>query len=598
MSNIELSVTVLSFNNEQYIEDCLTSIVRQGIENYEVFIVDDCSRDNSVEVIKNFIKDKPQFTLIEKEKNSGGAVSSQLGIERSTGKYCAIIDSDDIIADGAYKRLIGRLEKDDSDLAVGLPLRYVSGYMFVHLSNENENRVFARDCVLETPKERLLMTNEVYYWNGIYRTEFLKSNKVEMPSGLLIADRIFLYQAIYHARRISIDRQPVYYWRMKNNPNKMSIMDHHREYTGIADRCDSFASQLRITLENMDQAEMNMEMWTNSIERLFYPFDQLLEYKEVDVDYIHTICERYRLLLCEFPGFFAQIMYGGNLKPKIVYYLKNLLEKNYDHILALTEAKGDDESYVIDEDRVIKTDVMDLAPEYRDSLINRAVNKDMMEFSIVDVRTIAGKTYVYGQVGYNHEKYGDLHVEKVIALSRYYRQMSYELPYDEAYQRFEITDLPEASYNFMVVCRLGDAYMMCQYAKNKRWPVRLNYETENYVYTSSKFGGNPFTIMRKNMYRILKKDDEYYLCINGHDHDIEKFFFYNIYDNEKTDLKEVAPSVYKLDIDHLKEGNNMLLVKRKSGICGMVSKLQFNNTVFEMREYKKLFISNRIEIIK
>ena len=106
---VTLSVTVLSYNNAQYIEDCLASIEQQGIDSYEVFIVDDCSSDNSIEVIKNYIADRPQFHLVEKEENSGGAVSSQIGVERSTGKYCAIIDSDDIIADGAYKQLIKRI---------------------------------------------------------------------------------------------------------------------------------------------------------------------------------------------------------------------------------------------------------------------------------------------------------------------------------------------------------------------------------------------------------------------------------------------------------------------------------------------------------
>ena len=99
MNDITLSVTVLSYNNEHYIEECLSSIVKQGIEHYEVFIVDDCSTDRSVCVINEFIESHPQFVLIEKETNSGGAVSSQIGIARSTGKYCAIVDSDDIVAD-------------------------------------------------------------------------------------------------------------------------------------------------------------------------------------------------------------------------------------------------------------------------------------------------------------------------------------------------------------------------------------------------------------------------------------------------------------------------------------------------------------------
>ena len=60
-------MVVLSYNNEQYLEDCLSSIERQGIDSYEVFVIDDSSTDNSVEVIK-YSKDKPQFNLIVKPK--------------------------------------------------------------------------------------------------------------------------------------------------------------------------------------------------------------------------------------------------------------------------------------------------------------------------------------------------------------------------------------------------------------------------------------------------------------------------------------------------------------------------------------------------
>ena len=58
-NKVTLSVVVLSYNNEQYLEDCLSSIERQGIDSYEVFVIDDSSTDNSVEVINNYIKDKP-----------------------------------------------------------------------------------------------------------------------------------------------------------------------------------------------------------------------------------------------------------------------------------------------------------------------------------------------------------------------------------------------------------------------------------------------------------------------------------------------------------------------------------------------------------
>ena len=71
----KLSVIVLSYNNEQYIVDCLASVERQDVDNYEVLIIDDKSTDNSVNVIKQFIAGRPKFQLIENDENMGGAAS-------------------------------------------------------------------------------------------------------------------------------------------------------------------------------------------------------------------------------------------------------------------------------------------------------------------------------------------------------------------------------------------------------------------------------------------------------------------------------------------------------------------------------------------
>ena len=222
-NKVTLSVVVLSYNNEQYLEDCLSSIERQGIDSYEVFVIDDSSTDNSVEVIKEYIKDKPQFNLIVKP-NSGGAISSQIGIAKANGKYLALVDSDDIVADGAYKKLIARIEQDGSDFASGLPMKLTNAFMNTFLISLNENNVFVEDKVLSTDEEIENFTNQVFYWNAVYKTDFLKNNQIEMPANLLIADRIFVYKAAMRAKKISVLTDVVYFWRKKKNDEKEYII--------------------------------------------------------------------------------------------------------------------------------------------------------------------------------------------------------------------------------------------------------------------------------------------------------------------------------------------------------------------------------------
>ncbi len=583
-SDVTLSITVLSYNNEQYIVDCLQSIVNQGISSYEVFVIDDCSTDDSVEVIKDFIKDKPEFTLIEKDVNTGGAFSSQIGVERSTGKYCAFIDSDDILADGAYKRLISRIETDDSDFAAGMPVRFTSGYMFSHLRSRQEKNVFARNRILEGD-EKVRFADLVYYWNCVYKTDFIKSNKISMPGGLLIADRIFIYLAVYKAKRISVDTGIVYYWRAKTNFNKLSITDKNNEYPNIADRCNSFEAQIRITLENSkDSNKLNLGIWERSLKRLYYPLNDLLGEEKVDKELVRRVCERYRVFLKTFAGFFLQLVNIGKLDGLSSFYTINILDNNFDNILKLAES--DDKAELLREFVETTTDV----------LTKKALIRDEAEFSVSKIGKIGDRLYIYVQT---LNQFKDIiKIEKVLATTRHYYENTFELEYDNIHNRFDISDLPETSYQFIVVYTIGGERYMGGFSKGKNISVPTRYEGDDYIVKTSIVGGNPFHIMKKNRFFLRRKDGNILLYVNQDKDEIKDLFFYNVVDNKKTILETVGKNLYKMDTDKLSKGRNMLLARFNNGICSVVNRDQFIKTIDLKRSYKDLFVLGRIEIDK
>lgn len=96
----KISFIVTSYNYAQYIEECIDSIISQIYQNIEIIIVDDHSRDNSVEVIKNIInnnKSQVNIRLIAHDRNKGQLASIFDGIFAATGEFIACIDSDDKI---------------------------------------------------------------------------------------------------------------------------------------------------------------------------------------------------------------------------------------------------------------------------------------------------------------------------------------------------------------------------------------------------------------------------------------------------------------------------------------------------------------------
>lgn len=89
------SIIIPNYNSSKTISKTLDSIKKQSFLNYEIIIVDDCSSDNSmVKIIQNFKNNKLKFICLKKNKGPGNA--RNIGIKKSTGKYIAFMDSDDI----------------------------------------------------------------------------------------------------------------------------------------------------------------------------------------------------------------------------------------------------------------------------------------------------------------------------------------------------------------------------------------------------------------------------------------------------------------------------------------------------------------------
>ena len=97
MSNSPLlSYLVLSYNYERYIDKTIRSILEQTVQDFEIVVVDDCSKDNSVGVIRSF--NDPRIRLLANEHNIGGAASYNRAVTEARGEWLVNLDADDWVA--------------------------------------------------------------------------------------------------------------------------------------------------------------------------------------------------------------------------------------------------------------------------------------------------------------------------------------------------------------------------------------------------------------------------------------------------------------------------------------------------------------------
>lgn len=107
MLNPSFSISMTNYNNGQYIRQAIDSILNQTYQDFELIIVDDCSTDNSIAVINNYLihKKDSKIRLIALPNNVGVAGSHKEAFERSRGQYIAIIDSDDVVVPTALEEM-------------------------------------------------------------------------------------------------------------------------------------------------------------------------------------------------------------------------------------------------------------------------------------------------------------------------------------------------------------------------------------------------------------------------------------------------------------------------------------------------------------
>ena len=86
-----VSIITPMYNSEDFIEETIQSVINQSFEKWEMLIIDDGSIDNSISIVKDYVENDKRIKLIEKEKNQGAAITRNIGIKESIGRYIACL---------------------------------------------------------------------------------------------------------------------------------------------------------------------------------------------------------------------------------------------------------------------------------------------------------------------------------------------------------------------------------------------------------------------------------------------------------------------------------------------------------------------------
>ena len=116
MNNIQVSVIIPVYNVEQYLRQCLDSVINQTYKDTEIIIVNDCSPDNSLQIIKEYQQKDDRIVLLDLKQNVGLGFARNAGMKVARGKYITFIDSDDWVTKDYVEVLYNTIEKYQYDV--------------------------------------------------------------------------------------------------------------------------------------------------------------------------------------------------------------------------------------------------------------------------------------------------------------------------------------------------------------------------------------------------------------------------------------------------------------------------------------------------
>ena len=279
---MEISVIIPMYNTEKYIGECLESLANQTFQDFDVIIVDDCSTDNSREVVKSFSeKFSGRMKLKKLSKNSGcPGQPRNTALNMARGKYVYFLDADDLIAPDALENLYTAAENFDADVVQTEKFfAFMEGKPAEVQSYQTGEFVTAPTLETFDLGERVEgFAQKRFLWGAggkFLRLKFLRDNKIIFPAIKCWEDFVFSFECLVAARNYVRVPFVNYYYRLRDDSlsheagNGIRFMDN---LIGVVKSADDFMSGRKFFEDNPQYKFMVTDFFMQERIKVFSKF--------------------------------------------------------------------------------------------------------------------------------------------------------------------------------------------------------------------------------------------------------------------------------------------------------------------------------------
>ncbi len=284
----KVSIIVPIYNAEKYIERCAISLFEQDFEDIEYVFVNDCTPDNSLEVLQKLIDKYPNrrssIKIIHNKENKGTGYTRKIGLENATGKYTIQIDSDDWCELNMISSLYVKAQETDADIVVcDVVLEHIDyqEYLKQQCSNTKEENISK------------LLSAELLpsFWNKLIKRDLYLKNNISPSSQISYSeDKDIIVKLFFVAHSVVYIPQPLYHYR-KNNAFSLTKQAASRVWTDLR----TYVNGIKVFLHEKGMWEKYKDdLWVDIVSEVIIYSQRRSENIYKNIRYIDATVNRWQ----------------------------------------------------------------------------------------------------------------------------------------------------------------------------------------------------------------------------------------------------------------------------------------------------------------
>ena len=241
----KVSVIVPIYNVEKYLEKCINSLLSQTLEDIQIILVNDGSKDNSGNIAREYEKNNKNRIIYVEKENGGLSDARNYGLKYATGDFIAFLDSDDYIEKNAYEEMYNKAIEENAD------------YVECDFIWEFPNKIRVDKQYPYKNKKEMLSFVRVVAWNKLIKRQLITDNNLEFPKGLRYEDIEFTYKLIPFVNKFAYVDKPFVHYVQREGSIANVQNERTAEIFTVLDNVIEFYKKNNIYEEYRDELEYN-----------------------------------------------------------------------------------------------------------------------------------------------------------------------------------------------------------------------------------------------------------------------------------------------------------------------------------------------------